>query len=341
VPDEAEGGAARRCANCGGPLTEFATRCPACETPVDPANPGSSFTVPGTGEASVHAVAQELVRRGARLRQWAEAAAPLGVALPELPVWIEDAARATAEPDPWVDVARGAERIAQKRLLSALEGWERRIRTRLARLEAYSVDSRLERDQVDDIVHAGRAGELSRALAGYQQVERVVALKERHLDQAREELERLVSLLRDLEALGLPIPQSAADLEEELERELRRGRLVSLKQQLRALRQQAMDRMRSSVPVYVSRYGDYLLSAKRDGLPVDAEIAQLAAAAREFSQGRPEDSLRRLRLLVQLHGAGVSVSSGAAGDGAEPPARTDASARPAGVEPPTESARTA
>ncbi|MCI4354393.1 MAG: hypothetical protein L3K06_03405, partial [Thermoplasmata archaeon] len=142
-------------------------------------------------------------------------------------------------------------------------------------------------------------------------------LKERHLDQAREELERLVSLLRDMQALGLPTALDPTTVSEELERELRAGRLAALKQQLRALRLQAVTRLRVGVPEYVTRYGELLVRERNDGTPVELEAAELARAAREFSKGRPEEALRRLRVLTQVHGGGFA-SSNRSGGGAPP-----------------------
>jgi hypothetical protein len=207
-----------------------------------------------------------------------------------------------------MEVVRGIERLAQRKIVGALEAWEKQTRQRLGRLEAYSVDGRLERDQIEDVLHAARAGELTQALQTYHQVDRVVALKERHLDQAREELERLVSLLQDMHALGIPTALEPAAVSDELERELRAGRLASLKQQLRALRLQAVNRLRVGVPEYVTRYGEALVAERNDGTPVELEAAELARAAREFSKGRPEEALRRLRVLVQVHGSGLRPS---------------------------------
>lgn len=296
------------CPQCGSPVPFDSAECPVCgadvtarETLVPPETP----TDPSPGPGS------DVTRRVARLQQWAEASEPLAVTLPMLPNWAEEAARNSAGSDAWLEVLRGIERIAQRKIVAALEEWERSTRQRLARLEAYSVDSRLERDQMEDVLHAARAGDLTPALQTYHQVDRVVALKERHLDQAREELERLVSLLRDMQALGIPTPLDAAQVSEDLERELRAGRLASLKQQLRAFRMQTVNRLRIGVPEYVTRYGRQLTEERNDGTPVELEAAELARAAREFSQGHPEEALRRLRVLAQVHGSGVGSAGGA------------------------------
>ncbi len=132
-------------------------------------------------------------------------------------MWAEEAARSSPNSEQWSEVIRGVERLVQKRVLTALEEWERTTKSRLSRLEAYAVDSRLERDQIDDVLHSARSGDLSQALAMFQQVDRVVTLKERHLDQAREELERVVALLKDMQALGVDPPQDPTEIAEDLE----------------------------------------------------------------------------------------------------------------------------
>ena len=252
----------------------------------------------------------ELNRRIARLQHWAEAAEALDIDLPSIPEWAEAAARNSTKPEPWGEVVRGVERLAQKRVVAALEEWERTTKSRLARLEAYAVDSRLERDQIEDVLHSARTGDLSQALAMFQQVDRVVTLKERHLDQAREELERVVGLLRDMQALGVEPPEDPSEMAEDLERELRAGRLAPLKQQIRALRSQAVNRLRTGLPPYISQYGNFLLRERGDGVAVEVEAEELARGAREFFKGHPEESLRRLRALAQVHGMGTFRASG-------------------------------
>jgi hypothetical protein len=246
--------------------------------------------------------AAELTRRLARVSQWAEGAAPLGVQIPKLPEWAEEAARTSWNPEPWAEAVRGIERIAQKRIGAGFEEWQKRTRARLTRLEAYAVDSRLERDQIEDTLHAARTGDIAQALSTFQQVDRVVSLKERHLDQAREELERVVALLRDMQALGVEPPQDPTSVEEELESELRAGKLAPLKQQIRSLRLQAVNRLKSGLPRYISEYGDYLLEERAHGIATELEAIELARGAREFFRGHPEEGLRRLRALQQTHG---------------------------------------
>lgn len=303
----------RTCAHCGEEFPASLSACPACGTPFDASTdttvePRSTGTPAADGPPAPPEVPKslppEVARRLSRIAQWQEAAQPLGIELPRFPTWAEAAIRRSSGSDGWQEVMRGVERLAQKSVVQALENWERQTKSRLVRLEAYSVDGRLERDQMDDVLHAARSGEVSQALATYQQVDRVVALKERHLDQAREELERLVSLFRDMEALNLAPPENPTEIAEDLERELRSGRLAALKQQLRALRNQATQRLKAGLPAYVSRYGEFLVQERAEGIAVELEAAELARGTRAFMQGHPEEALRRLRMLAQVHGSG-------------------------------------
>jgi hypothetical protein len=332
------------CPNCGAPLEPDMTVCPSChqpllapaptaDPPADPpvadppeASPAPDATVPeptvrrtrrtagrkaAGGPPPANPFAAELTRRLTRLAQWSDGAQPLGVDLPRLPPWAEEAARTAPDPEPWAEVIRGIERISQQRISTAFEEWERRTKARLTRLEAYSVDSRLEREQIEETLHAARTGDIPQALATFQQVDRVVALKERHLDQAREELERVVALLKDMQALGVEPPQDAAEVADDLEGQLRAGKLAPLKQQIRALRLQAVNRLKSGLPPYITEYGDYLVSERAHGIPTELEATELARGAREFYRGHPEEALRRLRALQQRHGLPPSRSSSA------------------------------
>ena len=301
-----------RCPTCHEPVSETEARCPHCGAALDalperppPAAvriepPAGARAFPAAKETGVP---PDLARRFSKLQQWAEMVEPLGLTLPVLPRWAEEAARRAYDHDRWADVLTGVERLAQNQILASLEEWQRDVRTRLTRLEAYSVDSRLERDQMDDAVHFAKTGDIGRALTAYQQVDRVISLKERHLDTAREELESVVSLLRDMAGVGLKVPSDPNDLGQELERELRSGRLASLKQQLRVLRTQAMDEVQREFPGFVSRYGDFLQEERMQGTPVETEIAELGRGARLFAQGHGEEALHRMRRLLQLHGS--------------------------------------
>jgi hypothetical protein len=308
----------RACPNCGESLPADVLVCPACSEPVPPlisapapvaAPPEPKGAKRKSGAPAANPFSAELARRLARLQQWQEAAAPLDVELPALPKWAEEAARTAANPEQWAEAVRGVERLAQRRVVGALEEWERQTKGRLGRLEAYSVDSRLERDQIEDVLHSARTGDISQALATYQQVDRVVALKERHLDQAREELERIVALLTDMQALGLQPPQDPKEIAEDLERELRAGRLAALKQQIRALKLQCVNRLKVGLPPFVTDYSNRLLQERASGVAIEREAMELARGARDFYKGHPEEALRRLRALAQTHSVGSFRSS--------------------------------
>lgn len=307
------------CPQCGEPLAATATTCLHCgytraavpgPAPNGPQVGGVGPSTRAGASAPSDGRSGEIARRLSRLKQWAEGAQGLGVTVASLPPWAEDAARHGPGAEGWIEVVQGVERLAQKKIVTALEGWEREARSRLSRLEAYSVDGRLENDQIDDVLHAARQGEVTLALQTFQQVDKVVALKERHLDQAREELERLVSFLRDMEALGLDPPVSPDDASADLERQLRGGHLAALKAQLRTMRLQAVNRLKSGVPFYVSEYGEYLVRERADGVAIELEVAELARAANSFVKGHPEEAVRRLRLLQQVHGAGFPRAAG-------------------------------
>ncbi len=308
------------CPHCGAPAEAEALLCAACHRPLAADRPPRPDDRPAEAVRSeppprsptpraaarraptANPFAQELARRLARLAQWEENVEPLGVELPHLPAWAEEAARVAPNPEPWAEVVRGIERIAQRRIVAAFEEWEKRTKGRLTRLEAYAVDSRLERDQIEDTLHAARSGDIAQALATYRQVDRVVAIKERHLDQAREELERVLSLLKDMQVLGIDPPQEPAETAEDLEAELRAGKLAPLKQQIRALRLQAVSRLKSHLPRYITEYGDYLVDERTHGIATELEAVELARGARDFFQGHAEEGLRRLRALQETHG---------------------------------------
>ncbi len=311
------------CPRCGALVTEEMYACAACNTVLTPAagaatDRAGAGTDPGTGGAPAAMASSkkgaaargaasnpftaDFSRRLARLAQWSESARALGIELPRVPAWAQEAASRATQPEAWAEVVRGIERLAQQQIVSALEAWSNRSKSRLARLEAYSVDSRLDRDQIEDTVHAARAGDISQAFVAHQQVDRVVTLKERHLDQARDEIERLVSFLKDISALGLEPPRAAADVGNELEAELRAGRLAPLKQQIRALRQEALNRLKRDLPKYVATNGDRLVQERARGGPSRAEAAELARGAHDVFQGRAEEGVRRLRTLRQPRG---------------------------------------
>ncbi len=332
----------RTCPSCGASVPEEFLLCPTCHaflgtedaerasSPPPPAPRDAAMKPSRPAPSSVHPpvrrptptpetspLSAEFHRRLARLSVWIDAAQPLGIELPRLPAWAERALGNATNPEPWAEVVRGIERLAQQRIVSAFERWDARMGTRLGRLEAYSVDNRLEREQIEEALHAARVGELDHALTTYQQVDRVVALKERHLDQARDDLEKLVAFLKDLEALGSVPVGEPADVAAALEEDLRAGKLAPLKQQIRSLRQEARNRLRERLPRFVAQIGDRLVEERNRGGTPDGDARELAQGAREIRDGHAEVGARRLRSLLEGRGLGAA---GRAGPGLPPSA---------------------
>jgi hypothetical protein len=235
----------------------------------------------------------------------------LGVEVPTIPRWVE--ARARREPsEGWDEVVERVERDAAGRIAVALAEWETRMKARLDRLDTNSVNTELSRGQVEEALDAARKGEVARTLASCRLVERMVTLKEHHLDQAREEIARVVSVLSDMEALGLSPPEDPARITARLDEELRHGWLAPLKQRLRSLRAEATDGISERLPEYVTRYGAFLLQERTNGEVVDREVAELALCARTLFRGQPEEALHRLRQLAASHPAPWGTGAAAA-----------------------------
>ncbi|HEV2166091.1 MAG TPA: hypothetical protein VGS23_03805 [Thermoplasmata archaeon] len=283
------------CPQCQEPMPKGFPECPAC---------GASVRAPaqgGEGRARAHGetgAPGEAAERLLLLEKGRTAAELLGVTLPAIPRWVE--ARIRKSPDrEWLELLDEVEKESRAKTLAALTEWEKRTLGRLQHLEAYSIDGRLEREQVEDALSAARAGETGRALSVVQQVDRVIALKERHVDVARQELGRLTDLVRDLRTLGISVSYDPKELSEELEQELRRGRLAPLKQQLRALRLDVVRSLRSTFPSYVARVGGALEKERSNGADAAPRIAELARSAKAYAEGRPDEAVRRLRLLAE------------------------------------------
>jgi hypothetical protein len=283
--------------------------CPACGAAIPPAAPAA----PPRSTKPDPAAAAEAAERLTQLERWRTAAETLDVVLPVVPRWVET--RIRKEPDAgWIAFLEEVERTARTQMLEALKAWEKRTLGRLQRLESYSIDDRLEREQVEDAVSAARGGEIARSLAVVQQVDRVLSLKERHLDVAREELERLIDLVRDLRALGIDVPYDPKELSDELEGELRAGRLAPLKGQLRALRLEIVRLLKGAFPVYVARYGEHLARERAGGREVTPQIAELVRCSKAYSEGRPDEAVQRLRRLRELPVPPTREVEGAARD---------------------------
>jgi len=293
-----------RCPNCEGEVPEGADVCPRCARPL--ASAGSASPDPSTAPAPPG----DLERSLGQLKQWHDASEALGVAVPTVPRWVE--ARARREPsEGWTDVLRRLEESASGTIASALAGWERTMTGRLDHLEAYHIDVQLERVQIHDALDALGKGEAAPMLASLRQVERLVSLKERHLGQAQEEIGRLVELLGDMRSLGLSPPHDPSRIAEELDSELKNGRLAPLKERLRSLRAEATHLLAERVPAYVTWYGTFLARERANGVAVDREVEELARSARALQRGHAEEGLHRLRALTESHpvpgGPGASV----------------------------------
>ena len=304
------------CERCGEPMPKGLGECPACGARVVRAP--AVVAPPSAPPVEEGQEAGEVMNRLRWLDQLSVTAEPLGVEIPAVPKWV--AAQIQNHPEgAWLDLLAEVESTARSKTLEALKAWESRTLDRLKHLGSYSIDGRLEREQIDDAMSAGRAGEFARALGVVHQVDRVLALKERHLEAARQDLERLIDLLRELRELGMPVPYDPTELSEDLEEELHEGRLARLKQQLRALRIELVRSLRTSFPTAVSSYGEALVRQRGEGRDVGAAIAELARTARAYSEGRPDEAIRRLRRLSEEQGPARPGAAGGAGPGAGGP----------------------
>ncbi len=229
------------------------------------------------------------------LAQWAEAARPLGVELPVLPSWAQETSARSEHPELWAEAVTRTEQEARKRCSELVDRLYDRLAPRLVRLEAYSVGTRLEREQLEDAARSVRTGDVASALWTLPQLERVIVVKERHLDQARDDLERLLTFLRDLEAIGVRGEGDPTTVGPELESQLRSGQLAPLRQRLRTIRSRAADSLAAALPNYVGRVGDRLLIERSRGLSTDSDARDLAEGARRVLDGRAEEGARLLR----------------------------------------------
>ncbi len=289
------------CGQCGRSVEAGRTACPGCGAPrpaTRPASPPERTAAASTARpVRAGAPGGALVDRMEQLVQWADAARPLGVQLPALPSWSQDAAARSEHPELWVEAVTRAEQESRKRCSELVDRIYDRLAPRLVRLEAYSVGTRLEREQLEEAARSVRTGDVASALWTIPQLERVIVVKERHLDQARDDLERLLTLLRDLDAIGVRSAGDPASLARELESDLRSGQLATLRQRLRTLRSRAADGLTAALPGYVGRLGDRLLIERGRGLSNDADTRDLAEGARRVLDGRVEEGARLLRRL--------------------------------------------
>lgn len=304
------------CPSCDYLNSAGADRCPRCATPRPGAPPGAPreptffSREDGDVEQETSAAPEELLRRIERLGHWSEASPALGLELPRLPPWVLEAVTRAPPWEVWNGAIQRLEQEARHRADRRFHEMIDRLAPRLARLEAYSIETRAEREELEEATRAARSGDLALALSLFPQVDRVVGVKEHHLDQARDDLERLLTLLRDLEAIGFEGVDRAQDVSAELERELRAGRLVALRQRLRASRTRASSVARGALADYVARLGERLRLERTRGLATDRDVRDLAEGARAIVDGQVEEGARLLRRI----GAPRGVRAGPAPD---------------------------
>jgi len=298
----------RRCVHCGGDIAENGEVCTVCEMPV---SDEAARLAKGPGELNISTatreVQTEIERRAAKLRAWGEAVGPMPVDVPVLPSWAGATVRYDDDPGPWLELVRDLERIGTRRISEMLSVTARKLRARVARLEAYSMDSHREREEIDQAVHAADTGDIATALDGFRRIDKVVAVKEQQLDQARGDLEHMVTLVTDMEALTLQPPERGELLGPRLEELLRHGDLHGLHSELTSIRTRTEAALHEELPSLVSRLGDRLLLERARGNRVDRDVTELARAARAIARNRMEDAMNHLRRIGSTYGGIVGL----------------------------------
>jgi Asp-tRNA(Asn)/Glu-tRNA(Gln) amidotransferase C subunit len=284
----------RTCPTCGEPLPPGSRVCPVCSLLKTPARAALIVTAPSPAAGDEDGEDEVWEARLNRLRGWAEAGPVLGVVVPDLPAWAEEFSREPAERRRWQKALRELEAAAQERVLTAVEERLQQIEERIRVLTSYSVDSRLETEGVREALAAVPRGDPDELIAAYRQLDRVVSLKERHLEQARTDLEELMEFLAEVKELDLGAVPDPVSVEREFDSELRKGRLVPLKQWLRRIRSEAQSEARAAGPARVRSIGRTLAEAKARGEEVGAASAALARAARAFSKDETEAAVHAL-----------------------------------------------
>ncbi|MGI0151794.1 MAG: zinc ribbon domain-containing protein, partial [Thermoplasmata archaeon] len=303
------------CPTCGEPLAPGVRTCPVCsllKAPERESLLGAAGVPTEDGETEVWEA------RLARLRGWVEAGPLLGVTIPDFPAWAEDIARESFK-DPgdrtrWQAALREVEAAASERLLASVEVGFHRIEERIQNLNAYSVDTGLESDGVREAITALPRGDPDELLAAYKRLDRVVSLKERHLEQARSDFAEVTELLRTTHALGITAQTDPEEIQKEFEAELRKGKLVPLKQWLRRIRSEAQAAAQSAGPEKVRLIGRSIADAKGRGEEISSDAGSLARAARAFATGDTEVAVRALAEITPARRTTMAAS----GNGALP-----------------------
>jgi hypothetical protein len=299
------------CPGCGSKVPSSLARCDTCGHERAAAAAGDPAESRTEREAAPAVSLEEVRERIDRLAQCSDAARSIGVMTRRFPEWVTGVVERIGPSRAWLDAIELLEREAVERCAPAFEQMRARLAGRLDRLEAYSIDTRLERGQLEEAEEAWRAGELGRAIWPLPNLERVVIVKERHLEQTRDDLERLLVFLRDLEAIGLRAGPSATELAQQLEPELREGRLAPVRQRVRAERAAATERLRSVLRDFVTTLGDRLAVERTRGLASETDVRDLALGARQVLEGTPEDGARLLRRVGAPRGVRVGPAPSA------------------------------
>lgn len=275
-----------------------AERCPSCDHALGEDGTGRAPATPAEQAAGASAALE-------RIHAWQTAARSAHFPLPAVPAWLEQRLL-TGGGEIWPQLLDEVEERVRQRIIEEVANREKRTLARIAALADYAIDGRAERAQIEDALALGRSGEILKAIEECHQVERVVALKERHLAQARGDLDRTVAVLHDIGSLGLPMPPGAVLLAEELEGDLKAGRFAQLREKIRGLRAKLESVTRPAVPELIRRYGERVEERRGLGRPTEHEAAELARGAHALYEGRLDEALRRLaRVQEQLEGAPV------------------------------------
>lgn len=298
------------CPACGAPVPRDASTCPACKAALPPqvktegegtqelqalmakATGSESRTSRSAKGKKSPGLSPRVQERFQRLVVWQEGAKRLGVEIPLLPGWAKEAAAEDQNEERWEEVLRGVERVAHVDITKALETWHHETAARLTRLEAYDIPSPNEKKNLLEVGRATRAGDLDRALELYQKVDRVVTLKERALDQARDDVESLGVLIADMRTMGLPLPADDPNIMGRLEADLRKGKVGETRAQVAELKEKAHASLIGALPPIVNAAAEKAAVDKAEGKDVSADVGLLARSARALRKGQPEEALR-------------------------------------------------
>jgi hypothetical protein len=301
----------RTCPTCGEPLAADATSCPVCSIlETVPGAPSEAARAAAAAKTAANDAADVRWRaRIDRLRIWSEAGPTLGVTVPEFPAWAEEFARDRSDRARWEAALTEIEAEARKQILASVETRLHDIEARIEKLQAYAVESRLESEGARDALAALARGDPEELIGAYRQLDRVVSLKERHIEQARADLTEVSTLLSEIRSLELGDVPDPSEIEAQFDEELRKGKLVPLKQWLRRVRSEADAAAQAVGPDRVREVGRSLGAARSRGEDVADEVSALARAARSFANGQTEVGVHALNRIALAHQANGSDAS--------------------------------